>query len=248
MSKRIISLLVAFVICISASPVCCADSDGAYISKTSSYWDTMLHGIVNGTSGVFLLSSGVQGIASFLNGDICALSSDGYHYADSLFSDHVGEGKDGAKYAEAICKFCGEHFLCYATDLPPAYDDYVQTLPAPGYSSSGELHWRLNVDRVSESAYQYGLVAFSGGPEYSVFLDPQKAPGRDFIVFFSSFVAPVTGNYTLYCYFDGAGYYLERVIETGSYMQYIRGLDMSRTSLKSKIPSGSLFKFEKLYQ
>ena len=141
MSKRIISLLVAFVICISASPVCCADSDGAYISKTSSYWDTMLHGIVNGTSGVFLLSSGVQGIASFLNGDICALSSDGYHYADSLFSDHVGEGKDGAKYAEAICKFCGEHFLCYATDLPPAYDDYVETLPASGYTSEGSILW-----------------------------------------------------------------------------------------------------------
>ena len=99
----------------------------------------MLHGIANGTSGVFLLSSGVQGIASFLNGDICALSSDGYHYADSLFSDHVGEGKDGAKYAEAICKFCGEHFLCYATDLPPAYDDYVETLPASGYNSDGSL-------------------------------------------------------------------------------------------------------------
>ena len=107
--------------------------------RPSSYWDTMLHGIVNGTSGVFLLSSGVQGIASFLNGDICALSSDGYHYADSLFSDHVGEGKDGAKYAEAICKFCGEHFLCYATDLPPAYDDYVETLPASGYNSDGSL-------------------------------------------------------------------------------------------------------------
>ena len=101
----------------------------------------MLHGIVNGTSGVFLLSSGVQGIASFLNGDICALSSDGYHYADSLFSDHVGEGKDGAKYAEAICKFCGEHFLCYATDLPPAYDDYVETLPASGYTSEGSILW-----------------------------------------------------------------------------------------------------------
>lgn len=101
----------------------------------------MLHGIVNGTSGVFLLSSGVQGIASFLNGDICALSSDGYHYADSLFSDHVGEGKDGAKYAEAICKFCGEHFLCYATDLPPAYDDYVETLPAPSYTSDGSILW-----------------------------------------------------------------------------------------------------------
>lgn len=158
MSKRIISLLVAFVICISIAPVCYADSDGAYISKTSSYFDRMLHGIVNGTSGVFLLSSGIQGIASFLNSDICALSSDGYHYADSFFDDHIGEGKDGAKYAEAICKFCGEHFLCYASDLSAAYDNYVETLPATGYTSDGSLTY--------SPVHGYFELCYSSGSSY----------------------------------------------------------------------------------
>lgn len=121
----------------------------------------MLHGIVNGTSGVFLLSSGIQGIASFLNSDICALSSDGYHYADSFFDDHIGEGKDGAKYAEAICKFCGERFLCYASDLSAAYDDYVKELPASGYNSNGGLIWDTFSSFIGSGSYRTGTYASS---------------------------------------------------------------------------------------
>jgi len=197
--KKIIALLAAFVICISAMPVCYADSDGEYISKTSSYWDRALHGLVNGTSDVFLLSSGIKGVASFLNSDICALSSDGYHYADSLTSDTYHQGKKGASYGEAICKYCGEPFLCYASDLSTAYTDYVQTLPSTGYNSAGQLCWRIP----SRSVAYYGSTtkySESVGPEFSCSFSFTSL-STYFRVCFDDFVAPVTGDYTFYCYY-----------------------------------------------
>ena len=167
----------------------------------------MLHGIVNGTSGVFLLSSGIQGIASFLNGDICALSSDGYHYADSLLNGHVGEGKDGAKYAEAICKFCGEHFLCYASDIPAAYDDYVETLPATGYSSSGGLLWSPD--------YSAFLTVFSIGTNRNYYCSHQEG---------SVYRISALGSYTYTCGCKNNGYFSLSLI-SGESSRYLSEFD-----------------------
>ena len=142
MFKKIISLLMAFVICLFSAPFCFADSEGNFISKTDGYWDRNLHGLINGTDGIFLLGSAIKGIASWVNKDICGYSSDGYHYADSLVSDTFVQGKQNQSYGKAICKYCGNEFLCYASDLSAAYDAYVSDLPASGYTSSGHLIWQ----------------------------------------------------------------------------------------------------------
>ena len=80
-----------------------------------------------------------QGILSHIpigsRDNVCANSDDGYHHSNGFIKD----GQDG--YFRCVCKDCGQEFRGYASDLAPAYDDYVETLPAPGYTSDGSILW-----------------------------------------------------------------------------------------------------------
>lgn len=80
-----------------------------------------------------------QGILSHIpigsRDNVCANSDDGYHHSNGFIKD----GQDG--YFRCVCKDCGQEFRGYASDLAPAYNDYVETLPAPGYDSSGKLRY-----------------------------------------------------------------------------------------------------------
>ncbi len=94
-------------------------------------------------------------------------------------------------------------------------------LPAPVYGLDGALRWRLNVDRFGE--YYGSVSSFQGGTtynvEYSGHFSSYQLSARGY---FSEFLAPVSGTYTLYAYYivnlglgslntsteNGPGYYL----------------------------------------
>ncbi len=86
----------------------------------------------------WLLDQGVDivaGIGSFFDKSICAANpnTDKLHDFEKRHT-MVGD-KTGYFY---VCRYCGK----FAGEvLEPAYDEYVQELPATGYDSSGGLFW-----------------------------------------------------------------------------------------------------------
>lgn len=136
--KRIIAWFSAFVICFSVIPTVHAEE---YISKTSNFWEHLMRRVVviGNSSEIPFLAAGFRGLASFLEGDVCQYSEDGYHYGNHLVA--VGSTPDeyGRCMARAICKFCNKEFNCYSSDLQRSYDAQVQELPASGITSAGQL-------------------------------------------------------------------------------------------------------------
>ena len=137
MQKNVLKIfscfLVMVVLSLSASPVQAVDTE--YVSKES-FWN-------------WVASSGdiAQGILSHINiagsvHDVCSKSEDGYHHSNGGV-----EKKDG--YFDCLCRDCGVHFKGYVSDLSAAYNDYVESLPAPGYTSTGYLTWQPTIDDIS---------------------------------------------------------------------------------------------------
>lgn len=93
-------------------------------------------------SSFFSWASGSNDIVAKILGHLpvfnmtaCPNSADGQHHSDSYFEDR----ENG--YYTSVCVHCGKTFTAHASDLSAAYDNYVETLPAPGYNSSGGLLW-----------------------------------------------------------------------------------------------------------
>lgn len=123
---RILSCFLAMVVLfLSVLPFQAVGTE--YVSKES-FWNW-----VASSSNI------AQGILSHIpigsRDNVCANSDDGYHHSNGFIKD----GQDG--YFRCVCKDCGQEFRGYASDLAPAYDNYVETLPATGYDSSGGLLW-----------------------------------------------------------------------------------------------------------
>jgi len=123
---RILSCFLAMVVLfLSVLPFQAVGTE--YVSKES-FWNW-----VASSSNI------AQGILSHIpigsRDNVCANSDDGYHHSNGFIKD----GQDG--YFRCVCKDCGQEFRGYASDLAPAYDDYVETLPATGYTSTGGLIW-----------------------------------------------------------------------------------------------------------
>ena len=123
---RILSCFLAMIVLfLSVLPFQAVGTE--YVSKES-FWNW-----VASSSNI------AQGILSHIpigsRDNVCANSDDGYHHSNGFIKD----GQDG--YFRCVCKDCGQEFRGYASDLAPAYDNYVETLPAPGYNSSGSLLW-----------------------------------------------------------------------------------------------------------
>ncbi len=121
---RILSCFLAMVVLfLSVLPFQAVGTE--YVSKES-FWNW-----VASSSNI------AQGILSHIpigsRDNVCANSDDGYHHSNGFIKD----GQDG--YFRCVCKDCGQEFRGYASDLAPAYDNYVETLPASGYNSDGSL-------------------------------------------------------------------------------------------------------------
>lgn len=113
---RILSCFLAMVVLfLSVLPFQAVGTE--YVSKES-FWNW-----VASSSNI------AQGILSHIpigsRDNVCANSDDGYHHSNGFIKD----GQDG--YFRCVCKDCGQEFRGYASDLASAYDDYVETLPAP---------------------------------------------------------------------------------------------------------------------
>ena len=123
---RILSCFLAMIVLfLSVLPFQAVGTE--YVSKES-FWNW-----VASSSNI------AQGILSHIpigsRDNVCANSDDGYHHSNGFIKD----GQDG--YFRCVCKDCGQEFRGYASDLAPAYDNYVETLPATGYTSTGGLIW-----------------------------------------------------------------------------------------------------------
>ena len=139
--KSLISILVcSIILSLWGQPVFAEE-----YYNTTGYFDRLLLGIVHGTSSIPLVGDAVQGIAGGLVGDICSGSDDGLHHATE-FVDGTLHQKDGLNYALGICLYCGKRFEIYGADVKTAYNDYVETLPAPSYTSDGSITWSPKIE------------------------------------------------------------------------------------------------------
>ena len=84
------------------------------------------------------LFQGVNDFKHMFDKDVCPMSSkaDGLHNFKEQRT--TIDGRTGLYY---ICEYCGESAGEVGKD---AYQQQVDSLPASGYSSSGELCWRVN--------------------------------------------------------------------------------------------------------
>jgi len=131
----------------------------------------------------------------FLTGDknYCPGSGEqpGFNYRhDFTIQDTIVDGKAGTYY---ICKNCG---MSAGEVLEPAYDDYVQDLPSTGYDSSGDLHFRLIVNRF-EGVQKVSIDASSCGSSFSVAFHTTKGSYSVAQGYLEEFKAPLVGNYRL---------------------------------------------------
>lgn len=243
--KSLISILVcSIILSLWGQPVFAEE----YYNITG-YFDRLLLGIVHGTSSIPLVGDAVQGIAGGLVGDICSGSDDGLHHATE-FVDGTLHQKDGLNYALGICLYCGKRFEIYGADVKTAYDNYVETLPAPGYTSDGSLQCSLVHDYfwfryyAGSSDTRYGCEhskdPFVSSTKYSLSLNCAS----------NSFsVLPVSGSSTFYgvsatIYYKGTapidGYY-SRIVTQGSSGYFLdkdgvkKSLDSNWSALSSPV-------------
>ena len=166
---RILSCFLAMVVLfLSVLPFQAVGTE--YVSKES-FWNW-----VASSSNI------AQGILSHIpigsRDNVCANSDDGYHHSNGFIKD----GQDG--YFRCVCKDCGQEFRGYASDLAPAYDDYVETLPAPSYTSTGRLIWQPTAADLVECLVYKSQGGYSSSPLGSSLYTISQQSNSNFLVSF----------------------------------------------------------------
>lgn len=135
-----VGLLAAVLLSVAVIP-CYAASDK--YTSTGTFWQAVADKwYFNGTV--------IPAIIGTVSDKVCSESPDKKHHG-SLKT--YGQNPDGSY--TAICDFCSSDFPVYDADLSAAYDDYVQTLPAPGYNSSGNLIWQPTMADLSSYGFNF---------------------------------------------------------------------------------------------
>ena len=135
---QFLSLVISFLVLVSLVVPTVSASEVEYVQE-STFWHWL-----NKHGGIF------NGIVAYGLGKACPESPDGYHRSAST----LGEGmlwKDD-QY-QCVCDYCHQHFWAVESDVKQSYDDYVQTLPAQGYDSSGGLLWSPHYSCVNVRGY-----------------------------------------------------------------------------------------------
>ena len=190
--------LAAWILSVVVAPVCAVETD--YFSKDT-FWRWMA-----GSGGV------VQKIIGYSFSSACSASDDGYHHASS----YTLEGKDGTY--QCNCIYCGDVFIATESDIKQSYNDYVETLPAQGYDSSGKLrysptpayirifyrnvsgyHYYEDCDHVPSPQHTIGsvLARFNcDSNAVSVYPSSDRTTFHlSSVYFYYNFIAPVDGAY-----------------------------------------------------
>ena len=156
--KKSISLFLAVVTAFSVcSPVLVAAD---YQSTATSLWEYYLHSAVDATKDWGPLGWIEKQFAFAASDSVCSLSDDNFHHADSIKGCKTGSDKNGY-YALPTCKYCGEKFKYYASDLEKQYTKHVKSLPSRGYGSDGSLY--VSPNHLYSSVY---INASSGWKTY----------------------------------------------------------------------------------
>lgn len=188
--KKIISCFLVFVTCLSLFPVAHAE----YISKNSNFWERLMHDAIKGTEDIPILAQGVQGVASKLEGDICSISDDGYHYGDTLVAISDKQDDNGRSVALSVCKFCNKQFHCYVSDLSTAYDTYVTDLPAGSITSDNSLVYYLERTTNKITTDYYTSAIWVDNEHFVVERRDNSRPNFA-LNFFYEGISPVSGTY-----------------------------------------------------
>ena len=177
-TTRFLSVFMAvFLLFLLCVPVF-ASSGSTYNQKTS-FWDWVTHNPVSEWTGL-------SDLLGYSFGAYCPTSDDGYHHANSYQADK----QNG--YYDCICFYCGHHFEAYESDLQQSYNDYIGTLPATIYDSTGALSWKI----IPYAGYSYGANVL----RYSDYVFLNSTGGSSLSVQFilnEDFVAPIDGIYDL---------------------------------------------------
>ena len=154
MKKSVYRLCSAFlaVLILSVSVTPCNAASDKYTS-TGTFWQAVADKwYFNGTF--------IPAVIGTVSDKVCSESGDKKHHG-SLKSYEQNSDKSYT----AICDFCSAEFPVYDADLSAAYDNYVETLPAPGYTSTGGLLWQVtlnDLDMEQSGVYYYSRSTSSG--------------------------------------------------------------------------------------
>ena len=143
---QFLSLVLSFLILASLLIPPVWANEVEYVQE-STFWHWL-----NKQGGIF------NGIVAYGLGKACPESPDGYHRSAST----MGEGmlwKDD-QY-QCVCDYCHQHFWAVESDIKQSYDNYVETLPAQGYTSSGGMIWQPTCGDVKDISYKHGYGATS---------------------------------------------------------------------------------------
>ena len=177
-------LLAAVLLSMAVVP-CYAVSDK--YTSTGTFWQAVADKwYFNGTF--------IPAVIGTVSDKVCSESGDKKHHG-SLKSYEQNSDKSYT----AICDFCSAEFPVYDADLSAAYDNYVETFPAPGYTSAGRLIWQPTAGDLDLNSCRF-YNPFSSGWASSNFsvLPYENGPYR---------IAPLaSGNGLIFSsYFEGTG-------------------------------------------
>lgn len=116
--RKILSLILCLVICFSCSSPVFADYSNNF--EQLGLWDLIVLAGSNLAPNVYGVDKMVQSVAGLLSGQVCGTSDDKYHHCDTLDGCKTGKDDNGY-YAIAKCKYCGESFKVYSSDVKSAY-------------------------------------------------------------------------------------------------------------------------------
>jgi hypothetical protein len=167
--------LAALILSVVVAPVCAVETD--YFSKDT-FWRWMA-----GSGGV------VQKIIGYSFSSACSASDDGYHHASS----YTREGKDGTY--QCNCIYCGDVFIATESDIKQSYDDYVETLPAPSYTSTGRFIWQPTAADLVECLVYKSQGGYSPSPLDSKYYTISQQSNSSFLLSFdcSNFPSAYSG-------------------------------------------------------
>lgn len=184
MKKVVYRLCSAFlaVLILSVSVTPCYAASDKYTS-TGTFWQAVADKwCFNGTF--------IPTVIGTVSDKVCSKSGDKKHHGSLKSYDQNPD-----KSYTAICDFCSAEFPVYDADLSAAYDDYVETLPAPGYTSTGRLIWQPTAADLVECLVYKFQGGYSPSPLGSSLYTISQQSNSNFLVSFdcSNFPSAYSG-------------------------------------------------------
>lgn len=160
--RKILSLILCLVICFSCSSPAFADYSNNF--EQLGLWDLIVLAGSNLAPNVYGVDKMVQSVAGLLSGQVCGTSDDKYHHCDTLDGCKTGKDDNGY-YAIAKCKYCGESFKVYSSDVKSAYKGggFGGGTSSGGgggrrfskYDSDGHYYWQPTINDVTYIAINF---------------------------------------------------------------------------------------------